>query len=204
MATLTQNSGALNLVAGLAATTKGKAKDAKPAINDPALAESIETYIARKAEAETATALKDAAAEQIISAVRPRRLEACAAAGKVLASVTVNNRLTYTQTCRYSTVAEERKEALADAFGDAFGRYFADTLAISLKRESANDEAVLSRLIDALGGDFFAEHFEVKRDLLVQEAFHNDYSIRPEVQAIAEPFIDEQTIRPYSPSLKIK
>jgi hypothetical protein len=121
----------------------------------------------------------------------------------VVASVSVNGRLTFTQTSRYSTVPEARAEALAAAFGDQAARYFKPTLSISLKAASANNEAVLTRLIEALGGDFFQANFDVKRDYLVDASFHNDYSTKPEVQAIAQPFIDEQTIRPYSPSLKI-
>jgi hypothetical protein len=146
----------------------------------------------------------DAAKEQIVSTVRPKRLEACVVAGKVLPSVTVNNRLTYTQTCKYSNVPEERKESLQDAFGDTFELYFADTLSIGLKKEAANNEEVLEKLLEALGPEFFAMHFDVKRDLVVQEAFHHDYSVRVEVQETAQPFLDEETIRPYSPSLKVK
>jgi hypothetical protein len=192
------------LVNSLAATKKGAAKDSKPAIFDDSLAPVIETYITRKSEAETATALMEAAKEQIVSFVRPKRLEACAAAGKVIASLSVNNRLTFTQTCRYSNVLQERGDALREAFGESFARYFADTLSISLKRESANDESVLTKLVESLGGEFFAANFDVRRDLIVKDAFHNDYSCRPEVTELAQPFLDEQTIRPYAPSLKVK
>jgi hypothetical protein len=194
----------MNLISGLATKSKAAKKDDKPTVFDPSLSEPIAIYIARKQEAETAQALCDAAKEQIVSAVRPRRLEACRAAGKVLSSVSINGILTFTQTCRYSNVAEERKGALTEAFNGSFDRYFADTLAIGLKKESANDESVLCKLLESLGQDFFAEHFDVRRDLIVKDAFHNDYSTREEVQAIAEPFIDEQTIKPYAPSLKIK
>jgi hypothetical protein len=38
---------------------------------------------------------------------------------------------------------------------------------------------------------------------LVQDAFHNDFTTRSEVQELAQPFFEEQTIRPYSPSLKV-
>ena len=139
-----------------------------------------------------------------MAAVAPQRLRLCQEQGKVLPSISVNSRLTYTQTGRYSTVPEARKEALQSAFDSTFGRYFHDTLAISLKPTSANNEAVLIRLVETLGPEFFAAHFDVKRDLLVQEAFHNDYSTRADVAEVAQPFIDEQTIRPYSPSLKIQ
>jgi hypothetical protein len=202
MATVTPATDALNFVAGLATTTSAK-KDTKPVIQVPELAESIETYIVRKAEADTAQALADAAKDQIVAAVGPKRLELCVRAGKVISSVSVNRRLTFTQTSRYSTVPEARKEALAEAFGDSFGRYFQSTLAISLKRQSANDEQVLTELVSALGPEFFQAHFDVRRDLLVQDAFHNDFTTRSEVQELAQPFFEEQTIRPYSPSLKV-
>ena len=202
MVTVTPTTDALNFVAGLAATKSAK-KDTKPVIQAPELAESIETYIVRKAEADTAQALADAAKDQIVSTVAPKRLELCVQAGKVISSVSVNRRLTFTQTSRYSTVPETRKEALSEVFRDSFGRYFESTLSISLNRASANDEYVLTQLVSALGADFFREHFEVRRDLLVLSAFHNDYTTRSEVQELAQPFFEEQTIRPYSPSLKV-
>ncbi len=202
-ATTTSATSALSRVASLAKKSPAK-KDAKPEIFAPELSESIAVFIARDQEAKTAQALADAAKDQIVSAVAPRRLEACRDAGKVLASVSVNGILTYTQTCRYSNVAEERRDALEQAFGESFDRYFADTLAIGLKKDAANDERVLEKLLEMIGDEFFAEVFDVRRDLAVKEAFHNDYTTRPEVQAIAQPFIDEQTIRPYAASLKIK
>ena len=203
-ATTPAASAAMSLIAGMAGKSTAAAKSKKPEVNDPSLDLVIKEYITRKAEAETAKALADSSAEQIIATVRPLRLQACVEAGKVLPSVSVNGALTYTQQCRYSAVPEERAEALAAAFGDAMDRYFKPTLKIELKTASANDEAVLTKLVEALGVDFFQAHFGVKRDLLVQDAFHNDHSTRPEVQAAAQPFIDEQTIRPYSPSLKIQ
>ncbi len=193
---------ALNKIAGLAG--RSTKKDTKPTIHEPALAEPIAVYIARKQEAETAKALADAAAEQIVSAVRPQRLKICATAGKVVSSVSVNGILTFTQTCRYCNVPQERKDALAEAFPATFDRYFSDTLQIGLKKESANNEVFLTKLLDALGEDEFSAHFDVRRDLVVNDAFHNDYSTRAEVQAVAQPFMDEQTIRPYAPSLKIQ
>lgn len=203
LTTTTAPTGASAFVAALAKKPAAK-KDTKPAINDPALSEPIAVYIARDQEAKTAQALADAAKDQIVSAVAPRRLDFCREAGAVLSSVTVNGLLTFTQTSRYCNVAEERREALEAAFGENFGRYFADTLTISLKKDAANDERVLSRLLEAIGPEYFAEVFDVRRDLAVRDVFHNEYCTRADVQAIAQPFMDEQTIRPYSPSLKIK
>ena len=202
--TTTTSTSASAFVAGLAKTTKTTKKDTKPAINDPELSEPIAVYIARDQEAKTAQALADAAKDQIVSAVAPRRLDFCREAGAVLSSVSVNGVLTFTQTSRYCNVAEERREALEMAFGDNFPRYFADTLAISIKKDAANDERVLEKLLELIGPEFFAEVFDVRRDLIVKDVFHNEYSTRADVQAIAQPFMDEQTIRPYSPSLKIK
>jgi hypothetical protein len=195
---------ALSLIAGMATTTKKKGKSDKPEICDPSLDGVIDEFIVRKSEAETAEALRDAAAQQIISTVRPQRLTCCQQLGKVVASVSVNSKLTFTQTCRYSAVPEERGDAMAAAFGPEFDRYFKPTFTITLKPTSANNEAVLNELIARLSPEFFAANFDVKRQLLVQEAFHNSFSVNPAVQAIAQPFIDEETIRAYSPSLKVQ
>ena len=193
---------ALDLVSSMAAKPAKKGSS-KPVIEAPELSEVIDTFIVRKQEAETAQALCDAAKEQIVSFVRPKRLELCVRHGKVLASVSLNNKITFTQTCRYSKVPEARQEAIAEAFGEDTDRYFKTTLSLGLKSDSANDEAVLTKLVESLGTEFFSTHFEVSRDLLVQDAFHNDYCTRKEVQERAEEFIEEETIRPYSPSLKV-
>lgn len=74
---------------------------------------------------------------------------------------------------------------------------------IALKPESANNEAVLTKLIDTLGAEFFQAHFDVSRPLLVTEQFHHDYTTRSDVQRVAQPFLDEETIKPHAPGLRL-
>lgn len=203
IATDTGSAGALDLISGMAAKTKAKKRDAKPEINEPSLDTVIAEWMRRKSEYDTAESLMKAAQDQIVTYVKPKRLEICTDLGKVCPSLLINQKLTYTQQCRYSIVPEERSADLAAAFGPNYARFFRPTLAISLKKDSANNESVLTRLVEALGADFFAAHFDVKRDLLVQETFHHEFSCRKEVQVVAQPFMDEETIRAYSPSLKV-
>jgi len=196
---------AMDLLGSMArAKPAGKAKETKPSLNMPELDSHIATFIAQKAAEETAAALKDAAKDQITMAVGPQRLRLCTEAGVVMPSITVNGRLTFTRDRRYSLVVQERRDDLLDTFGEKFKTYFAETLAISLKPEAAANETVLAEMIEKLGPEFLAQHFDIRRDMSVTEAFHHGYSTDPIVREQAKPFIDDQTIKPYAPSLKIK
>lgn len=191
----------INQMAGKPKTAKSKSS--KPGIDDPEIDEAINTFITQKAAAETAETLRDQAKDQIIARVGPMRLALCVANSAVAPSVLVNGKLTLTQTCKYCVVPQERAEDLAAAFGDDFDRFFRQTLGISLKPDSANNPEVLTALIERLGPEFFQEHFAVRRDLVVTDVFHNAYTTKPDVQETAKPFLDDQTIRPYAPSLRI-
>jgi len=197
----------LDLINKMAASKPKDKKAAKPEFALPDMAQAAEDYIAHKAAVDTGTALMNAAKDQILAAAVPKRLDLCVQQAAVLPSVSVvagPHRLTMTVTKKYCAVPEARTEALEEAFGKNFDRFFKGTLAIGLKAESANSgEAFLSELIHLLGEDFFAAHFEAKRDLDVTDAFHNSYTTDAAVQATAAPFIQEQTIRNYAASLKI-
>jgi hypothetical protein len=187
--------------------SKGK-KDAKPEIVDPTLKAAIDEWIERKIEFDTAEALLGAVKEQIVSAVRPQWLQACAGRGKTEPSATVTGdgqrKITFTQTSRYSNTPEARMDALRERFGPIADDYFKMTLTISLKKDSANAEEALQYLVERVSPEWFMLNFDVKKEFVVQPRFHTDYTTRPEITQIAEPFIQEETIRPYSPSLKVQ
>lgn len=199
----------LDLIAQMAAAPKaGKdKKPSKPEIDlSPELEAAAKEFITQKALEETAKARCAAAKDQLLAAAGPRRLAWCVAQKAVQASVAIVAgavRLTMTQTKQYSKVPEARTADLKAAFGEQYERFFTATMAIGLKPESANNNDVLTALIEKLGPVFFAQHFAVTRDLEVAEAFHNAYTTDASVQAIAKPFIDDQTIKPYSPSFKV-
>jgi hypothetical protein len=72
-----------------------------------------------------------------------------------------------------------------------------------MAKGSANDERVLEELIVKLGEEFIAKHFEIRRDLKVQEAYHHAHATRAEVQEAARPFVDREIIKCAAPSLKV-
>lgn len=198
------SSGAKSILSSMAKKPASKSgKSDKPVLQDPLLADSIAAYITHKTAMDTAKALMEVAADQLLSAGRQARLGFCIAAGKVIASIGINNRLTLTQTCKYCVVPEERADDLQAAFGERYEKFFKPTLSIALKAESANNEDVLAALVDAVGAEFIEANFDVRRDVVVQEAYHIAYSTDENVQAIAQPFMDDQVIRPYTASLKI-
>lgn len=162
----------------------------------------ITTFLEQKAAEATAKALKEAAEQQILSNVGPERLKACVRAGEVHASIGVNDRLTFTLPRKYSVVPQEHAEDLEKTFGDDYSRYFDAQLAIGLAPGAANDEAVLAKLIELVGAEFFQANFEVRRDLKVTEAFHKDWSTKTAVQETAAPFFADHRLKMNKASLK--
>lgn len=202
--TATPTPSALDLVNQMAGAAKTPAKKpSKPTLRDPQLDQAIDQFIAAKQQEETAHALKLAAEDQLMEAARPFRLEASEQAGQVVASISVNGRITATQQCRYSAIPEDAAGELEAAFGDDADRFFDTTLKIGLNRESANDEAVLRVLVERLGPEFFQQHFEVSRDRLVRPAFHAAYSTDPAVRKTAAPFVEGAVIRPAKMSFRV-
>lgn len=134
-------------------------------MHDPSLTALIDSFINHKGAAETEQALADQAKDQILEKARPFRLEQCVKQGKVMSSITINGKLAMSQSCKYCAVPQERGADLKTAFGKEFGQYFQPTMTIGLSKASANDEAVLKTMLDKLGPEFVARHFEVKRDL---------------------------------------
>lgn len=200
---------AMSLLAGIAATApakKGKAE--KPELQDPALAESIDSFIKHQAAMESSEALMNAAKGQLTARAREHRYEFCATQGRVVASTSLSAgagkpKLTFTMQNRYSAVPGEHVPALLEAFGEDYQRYFKSAFELKLNDTSANDEAVLAELIEKVGEEFLGKHFAIKQVVKVQEALHGAISVQPDVRKIAQPFLDMEIIKPASASLKV-
>lgn len=195
---------ATDLIGSLAGSKKSASKKpSKPVINDPAINQAIEDFVTASQAAKTAEAQAQTAKAQIDASIGPKRLALCVNNAAVVPSVSVNNRLTFTQMRRWSKVPAEHAAELNEVFGDDADRFFQSTLSIGLSKSSANDEAVLQKLVDALGPEFIGQHFEISRDMEVTEAFHNAWSTDASVQEKAQPFLDSEILRIASSSLKV-
>ena len=186
----------------MAADTGTKKKSDKLAVNLPSLDEQIDRFTEATAEMKQQKAIAETAGQQIISEVSEQRFQLCRKEGRAESSVRVNGRVTFTQKCQYSPVPGEALPELEAAFGAEFGRYFPNVLSIKLNAAAASDEATLESLIGAIGADKFQEWFEIERKVLPSEMFHTDMTMRPEVQATAQPFIDMGVIKPYKPTIR--
>lgn len=204
MTTQTSASAMSRLAALATQKPKKGSKAPKPGFTDPALDKAILDFITHKRAMESAEALMKAAQDQITTTGRRQLRAASSRAGEALSSVSVNDRLVLTQQNRYSVVPGAAADDLREAFGAQYEKFFKATFAISLKPESANNEAVLNELMERLGDEFVAEHMLISRDLIVDKAFHAAYLLDDAVAAAADPFLAEQTIKPYSASLKVQ
>lgn len=187
------------------ATAKPKSKKSdKPSFHEPDLADAVTTFIDMKAAMDSAEVLMNQAGDQIRARGVQRRLEASIAARANVSTVVLNDLLTVTVQNRYSAVPEDQRTAVEAAFGPMFPQFFEATFAIALKPGSANDEAVLAHMIEALGAEFITTHFDIRRDLKVRPTFHDAYSTSRELQETAQPLFASQIIKHASPTIKVK
>lgn len=196
---------ALDLIAGLAkrAPAKKGARPAKPEITEPGLDAAIDQWIAADKEVDKWEGVKTTAEAQILAFARPARLDVCRGMGKVESTVRLNNKVVMTAKCQYSKVAAEHMDALREAFPERFDTYFKLRTRLELLPSATEDPAILQALVDALGPDRFAAVFAVTQYGEVTETFHSDYTLKADVQAAAEPFIESEVVKPYKPSLRV-
>lgn len=202
MSTITAPVSALDLVLGMGkATIKGKPAKAKVAADD-GVSKLLAEYFEHDRMAKSHKASAETVRDQIISHARPLFYDACKTAGKSLSSVRIGNG-TMTVTNNYSTINPDEGEALAEAFGDNYPTYFRRHIELAVNKESANDDDFLAELVGLVGADFFQKHFAVKHGIKVTDAFHTAMSLDRTTRDKAQPFIDGQVIKPYSPSIKL-
>lgn len=194
------------LLASMAKSAPKKTSGSKPkeGISNDALNSAIDKWIEADKEVRKWDGIKTTLHAQITGFAKPARLEACRSAGKVESTVTVNGRLNFSQKCQYSKIPAEHQEELTKAFGfkDA-ANYFKLRTTLSLKPEAVEDAELLGKLIEVLGEDGFAKAFTALQHLEVTETFHADYTLKPAVEKKAQPFLDSEVIKPYSPTLAL-
>lgn len=202
MSTAIATVSALDLVLGMGkSATKGKPAKTKVAADD-GVSKLLTEYFEHDRMAKSHKASAETVRDQIISHARPLFYDACKTAGKALSSVRIGNG-TMTVTNNYSTINPDEGEALAESFGDNYPTYFRRHIELSVNKESANDDAFLAELIGLVGVEFFQKHFAVKHGIKVTDAFHSAMLLDGAVREKAQPFIDGQVIKPYSPSIKL-
>jgi hypothetical protein len=195
---------ALAAVAAIAAATPkpAAARSGKLAAHDPSLDDPIARFLEAKREADRWTALMETAEAQIIERGRELRIAECRRARRLESSIRLNNAVTMTQKAQYCKIDPAYIADMETAFGADAGRYFVQRLKIELTEQSAADENVLAELLRAFGEDGFARIFKTTRTVEVTEQFHHDLTLLPEVEAAARPFLDDETIKPYKPTVR--
>lgn len=191
------------LLAGMAQKPKAKGKTAKPCLTDPTLDGQVALWMDANQKEKEWESIKATAEAQILAFAATARLESCRQMGRAESTFLVNGKLAMTQKCQYSAVPMEAMPALQEAFGAEAGRYFVEKTELALTPAAVADKEVLRALIAALGPARFAECFTVKKSVAVTETFHHDFTLKPEVEAKARDFMDQDIIKPYKPSLKV-
>lgn len=169
---------------------------------DEILTQLIDEYLEHAEKAKDEKTFADNYRDEIVSRARPIYHEACRREGKAISSIKIG-KVTMEVKNMYTSISYDQSQSLADAFGEDYGRYFRAVTELSIKKTSVEDADVLLHLVQGLGVDFFNEHFDQKTVLKVKEPLHSDIQTRPDIRDKAQPFIDAQIIKPYSPSLKL-
>lgn len=185
-----------------------------PLVERPDLADLLNRWAEAKREAAKFDSLVQACAAQIAAAARDERLRASRRAGRVISTVRLSGggvSCDVTQSSRYCKVPNEtpaqlaRVEQLRETFGDDFGRYFRERLDVTPTEGALADEDFLAGFVALLMehyGERFAALFSTTQTFTATRAFHDEYTLRPEVEAKAQPFIEDETVKPYAPGVK--
>lgn len=182
------------------AVPAGKGKS--PQVTIDGLDPLIERFVASKKAMDEAKAINDTTKAQITADALPALRKVSRDGGKFEGSCRLNGKVTFVTTSRYSAVNPDDLPELRKVFGKDTDRYFQDTLAIGLTPAAAGNEAILKRLLDAFG-DEFGDVFTVKNTAVVTEEFHRDLAMKPAIEKKAQPFLDDDRIKPYSPTVRI-
>jgi hypothetical protein len=174
-----------------------------PQVKIPELEETIDRWTEAKQQRDRFEAIMADAEAQILAEGSRARLDACRRSGKVESSVRINSRVTMTQKCQYSPVPMEAAARLDEAFGHSRAVYFTVATEAKLTEAAVNDAALLDDIMEALGPARFAQAFTVKQVLKPSEAFHTDFTLKPEVEQRAQELMQDQTIKAYKPSLRV-
>jgi hypothetical protein len=120
----------------------------------------------------------------------------------VESTVRVNGKLNVTQKCQYAVIPMQQLPSLREAFGADAERYFKPRTKLELTEAAVENRELLAKLIEALGPELFKASFSVKQYAEVTEAFHRDFTLQPDVEAKARPFLDMEAIKAHKASLR--
>lgn len=205
MATVAKAPSALDFIKSKAKPSSAK-KDGKPVLADESLADLLRDYKQHKDAAESHEALAATIKDQITMPASRFLFEVAGKKKEIVSTIEIQaggRKMAYTLQNSYSAVPIEQKPRLEEMFGAEVSRYFVDHLEISIKPDSAVDEQFLSELMLAVGQENFDKHFSVKCSMKVTESFHQAYLTDEAFRAQVQPLVDDQTIKPRSPSLKV-
>jgi hypothetical protein len=178
-----------------------KAKQ-KLTASEPALEPHIDQYLNAKAKEAEWASVAATAAEQIKSAGKRLRIDACRRAGAVHASCAINGRVQIMQKCQYTEIKAPHLPAIREVFSaEEMLRYFPSTMKLELVGDANANEALLKQIIAAIGPGAFKAAFKVSRKVTVSEAFHRAVTLDPEVEAKARPLMDMHVIKAYEPTI---
>lgn len=193
----------LDLVMSMGKKSTAKPKAAKPTVAvDASMAKMLDEYFENERLAKSHKAMAETARDQIVAQAKPYFYDACKNAGKALSSVSLGKG-TLTVTNNYSLIDADEGDALSHAFGEQFPMFFRRSIEMSVSKDVSNDDDFIKDLVQRVGTDFFQKYFVVKMGLKVTDAMHAALSLDEGVREIAQPFIDGQVIKPYSPSIKL-
>jgi hypothetical protein len=213
----------LAMLDAMASGTKTRKKSANPTINRPELAASLLAWETNKAKEAHYKSLRETAEAQIIAAAAEERIKACRAARDVVTTVKLaaevedangvrNASVSITQQCRYCDIKTEdpgqakRLEQLKAALGSSFSKYVASEMSVSLSDAALADQTFLrgfvKLMMESYGAEEFGKRFVIKKALTPTKEFHRDYALDETLYAAVKPFMDDDTIRAFKPSVK--
>jgi hypothetical protein len=180
----------------------GKSKSKTPTVSLPDLREQIDKWCQAHMDEKDAKSRKEETADTFMESVEKKRLEECRRDGKYYSSVKVDGKITVSVANKYSPIDPSDNGQLEDAFGDDKAHLFKDVTEISLTDAALSDQAILQKLINAVGAENFQNYFEVKQFIKPTDALHEGRSTNPDVAKKANKLIDAGILRPVKASVK--
>lgn len=209
---------ALDAIRALAAAkTGGKGKSETPAVERPDLASVLAAWEDNKAKEAHYKSLAATAEAQLRAAGRDERLKLCTDRGTVFSTVKIkagDRSVNVTTTSKYCKLDPAKAPAIKAALIEAdfeeaqADLYFAEQLDLGITDAGKDDAGYQDFLVELVGvlsekyGDRFTHWFKVTQEFAPTKAFHEAYSINPKLRAAVQPFVDDETIKGYAPSLK--
>lgn len=192
---------AADLIMSMGKAVKTATKKVSVSI-DATTEKAIDDYFEHDRLAKSHKSMAETCRDQVIAGAKALYYDACKLAGKALSSIKVGKG-TMTVTNNYSLIDASNQEALQEAYGVNYDAYFRRSIELSVNKESSNDDTFLNDLLTMVGPEFFQRHFVAKTGIRVTDALHTAIALDAKVREATQPFLDQQVIKPYSPSLKL-